>query len=599
MLERLHQLCVRGVADHQLVVGAVGDHHAVGEVEHLVCECDGGRARGDGDDRRVDERRTQVGQHTRLGGGVERRGGVVEEQQLRTPDQRPSECDALSLSTRQAHPALTHDRSRAVGEVVHERRLGSGQGLVDRLVGERQAECDVVAHRAGEEERLLEDDRHRAVRHGDGAPASGDEAGDGVDQRGLARPRCTDHGHRPAPGDVGGDTAKHVTFAVMADHQVGDVDRSARPATKSRSGIGFDRRVQQLSQPRPARLRVRHLAEREPDDPQREHEQREEVDEAGQLADRQRTGAHPVGAADEETDVDEARYAVDERLERAPQTHGLQPRLPQPGGDDGEPFGLASFGPERLDHVHAVEALVYGGAEVADLGLCSVEVPVDAPLVVQVEREQHREHDDGGHAEHRIGGDEPDRREHEHDHHTARERQRLQHGGRRLGVDTGAGDQVSGALAAVPRRRLFDHPVDDLSGERLGDAPPGATGPRAPHHHTGRSHHGDQDEGAEHSHDRAGGNGPLVEPRGDHVVGDASDDLGGDDRACGEHGRAADSDEEQPPMTAGEQTDEVERSAQRADAVQVGAGALPRSVPVIRRVGGDGSGGDDGHGGHV
>ena len=67
-----------------------------------------------------------------------------------------------------------------------------------------------------------------------------------------------------------------------------------------------------------------------------------------------------------------------------------------------------------------------------------------------------------------------------------------------LGVDAGAGDEVAGALAAVPRHRLRDERSIDLAGQRLGDPPRGATGPRAPHHDADGTHDADADQQAEH-----------------------------------------------------------------------------------------------------
>ena len=113
--------------------------------------------------------------------GIERRRGVVEQQRRRTADQRPGEGDALPLTAAETDAALADDRVEAIGEVVDERSLGSEQ----RRRGSRSsldiaAHGDVVAHRAGEQERLLEDQHAALLGHGDRAVVDGDQTGDQV-----------------------------------------------------------------------------------------------------------------------------------------------------------------------------------------------------------------------------------------------------------------------------------------------------------------------------------------------------------------------------------------------------------------------------------
>ena len=69
---------------------------------------------------------------------------------------------------------------------------------------------------------------------------------------------------------------------------------------------------------------------REPDQAQREDQQREQVDEAEQLADRHVAAADPVRAADQQEDVDDVRHAVEQRLERAAQPDRADARVAQP-----------------------------------------------------------------------------------------------------------------------------------------------------------------------------------------------------------------------------------------------------------------------------
>ena len=292
--------------------------------------------------------------------------------------------------------------------------------------------------------------------------------------------------------------------------------------------------------------------------------QREQVDEARQLADGERTVAHTVGATDQQADVDDVRHTVEQRLERAAQTNRLDAGLTQPRGDHGQPFGLATLGTEGLHHVHAVEALVHRRTQLAELDLCGIEVGVDVALVEDVQAEHRREHQHRGQSEHRIGDDEPHRGEHQHHHDAAREGQRLQHGGRGFGVDASTGDQVAGALASVPRRRLGDHPVDHVAGELLGDAPPGATGPHPADHHADAAHDAHEDQRTEDEHHGAGAHRAFLEPGSDQLVGHPTDDLGRQHRARGEHRRTGDRGEEESLVPLQQLPQEVEGGAEGA-----------------------------------
>ena len=71
----------------------------------------------------------QVVEHGELGGRIERRRGVVEQQQPRVAGEGAGEGDALALPARQRDAALADDGVEAVGQVA------------DEAVGARHAEC--------------------------------------------------------------------------------------------------------------------------------------------------------------------------------------------------------------------------------------------------------------------------------------------------------------------------------------------------------------------------------------------------------------------------------------------------------------------------
>ena len=106
VVEAGQQLAVRRVARHQLVVGAVVGHPPVVEEHDPVGEVERGDAVGDDQRRASVEHLAQAGEDALLGGGVDRAGGVVEQQDPRVDQHRASQGDALTLAAGQAEPAL-------------------------------------------------------------------------------------------------------------------------------------------------------------------------------------------------------------------------------------------------------------------------------------------------------------------------------------------------------------------------------------------------------------------------------------------------------------------------------------------------------------
>ena len=91
---------------------------------------------------------------------VDRRGGVVEDQDMRVGEEGACQCDALALPTREREAPLADHGVVPVGkgedELVGLGRLGGGDDVVEGRIG--NAEGDVVPDRVGEQEALLEDD---------------------------------------------------------------------------------------------------------------------------------------------------------------------------------------------------------------------------------------------------------------------------------------------------------------------------------------------------------------------------------------------------------------------------------------------------------
>ena len=101
------------------------------------------------------------GLHQRLALGVERGGGLVEQQQRRVAQDRARDRDALALAARQRHAALADRRvvalRQALDELVGKRLLGRAPHVgVGRL---RPAEPDVVGGGRTEHDGILRHQR--------------------------------------------------------------------------------------------------------------------------------------------------------------------------------------------------------------------------------------------------------------------------------------------------------------------------------------------------------------------------------------------------------------------------------------------------------
>lgn len=123
-------------------------------------------------------------------------------------------------------------------------------------------------------------------------------------------------------------------------------------------------------------------------------------------------------------------------------------------------------------------------------------------------------------------------------------------------ASTPARDDVAGALLAVPWHGLRNDAIDHLSGQRLGDSPCGSTGKRASPDDTACTHDAGEDEQAEDSHDTAGTDGALFEPRNDDLVDDETNHHRREHGARGEHGGESDSGEEEALVVTKESADQ-------------------------------------------
>ena len=109
-----------------------------------------------------------------LGAGVDRRGRVVEHEHARVGEHGTGDGDALALAAREREAALADDGVVAVGERLDEdsRAPATSAARRDLVVGGVGTPVgDVVAHRVGEQERVLEHDADLAAKRVEGRVA--------------------------------------------------------------------------------------------------------------------------------------------------------------------------------------------------------------------------------------------------------------------------------------------------------------------------------------------------------------------------------------------------------------------------------------------
>jgi hypothetical protein len=147
-------------------VGARCADAAALEVEDAVGESDRRQPVRDDDQGRV-ELVSQTPQDLRLDRRIDGARRVVEDEQPRLPDERTSQRDALPFTARERVPPLPHDRVVTARQILDERgRPRDPRRPPDLLRRGPGVERDVLAHRAGKQEALLEHDRRGPAQRG-------------------------------------------------------------------------------------------------------------------------------------------------------------------------------------------------------------------------------------------------------------------------------------------------------------------------------------------------------------------------------------------------------------------------------------------------
>ena len=215
-------------------MGAALCDHALVEHDDLVGIDDGGEAVGDHHGGAVARDLLQRHLDFLFGEGVERRSGLVEDEDGRPFENGTGDGNALLLAARELEAAFTHHRVVALRQRHHEVvDLGKAGRLFDLgIAGAGTAIGDVVADGVVEEHGIL---RHHAectaqaflghaldVLPVDADAARGDivETEDEARDRRLAGPRGSDDRHRLARGHGEGDAAQDGALLVIGEAHV-------------------------------------------------------------------------------------------------------------------------------------------------------------------------------------------------------------------------------------------------------------------------------------------------------------------------------------------------------------------------------------------
>ncbi|MPL75551.1 hypothetical protein SDC9_21375 [bioreactor metagenome] len=414
---------------------------------------------------RDDQRRAPFGKvrerlrHLCLGGGVERRRGLVEKQDRRVAQHRAGDRHTLALPARQRRAARAGGRFEAkrhrVGELGH---MGDLKGLgqcrladvgatqkhvfADRLVKECRVLChhrEHVAQRAEIERR----DRHAA--HGDRAAVRIDEPGEQVEDGGLAGTRGADEGGGLARFGGEAEPAQHRLAAIAQPHVVEPHlgRRRARGRLRRRADLGGD--VEDAIEPFEAGGGGLPGAGKPAKPAQRLEGQRHRGEEGHELAD----GAlalDDLGAAEHE-DGEETKpgHHIDQRRDHRLRHRHLHHGAADEGHQRLEAAQLVGFHPVQLDRRDAVEHLVEAGGAGAGLIAHLPRLLADVALRHGGGQHQKRRADQRGECPARV-----DRQRH------AEERDE------RDRIAPGAGDE--GGPDPLHGKRVALHPLDQRAG---------------------------------------------------------------------------------------------------------------------------------------
>ncbi len=453
----------------------------------------------------------------RLGGGVDRRGGVVEHQHPRVGEHRARQRDALALAARERQPPLPDQRVVAVGQDVDERvhLRGPGRGPALLVARVRAAVGDVGPDGVGEQERLLEHHPQLAAqvvqpqlrqRHATQAQLAALRVVEPRQQQrdgGLARPRGAHQRERLPRLDPQRHPVEHRFAAGVAERHAVQLDGERPGGQRGRRhrvddvGLGIDHVVHPLDAG-PGQLRGDdHRAEQprgpdQPGDVGGEGQERAQGDGAAQ---------REVAAQPDDADLPQGRQRQQGGVEPGRHARRPHPLRVEPAGAALQRGDLARLLPEALDHPDPGDGLLDllgdvggpllrrpGGREQRRPGL-ERDPAGDGQQHQRHEREQRRE------PQHR-----PDGHDDEHDR-AQRQRHDRQQALQQLQVGDRPRDHLAGAQRVLPlaveplhgREDLAAQVVLHVQGEPPAQVPPQERGGE-PEQREAQQHRDDQPE---------------------------------------------------------------------------------------------------------
>ena len=253
----------------------------------------------------------QLGLDGAFGLGIQRRGGLVEDQDARVLEDRPGDGHPLLLATGELQAALAHRGlvtvRQAFDEAVDVRGACGGLDLFPRRLG--AAVADVVVDAVVEQHRVLRNDADGAAQRGLGQLAQvvavdGDapladviEAVQQARQGGFARTRMADHRHGAAGGNLEVHAVQDLPARVVAEAHA--LEAHGGPAAVQGHGI---RRVlhilalvEQAEQAFHVGQRLFHFAVHHAEQEQRRGQLQQVGVDQHQVADRHAAGHHAGG----------------------------------------------------------------------------------------------------------------------------------------------------------------------------------------------------------------------------------------------------------------------------------------------------------------
>ena len=415
-----------------------------------------------------------------LGGGVDARGGVVQDQDARLGQQGTGDRHALALPAAERQAALADERVETIGQLLEQLRqpgaLRRGGDVLLARVGARVG--DVVAERRREQEGVVRDHGHLAAQrrgihlahvhavHEHGALVHVVQARDEHHERRLARAGRPDDRDGAARLHVDVDTAEHRLVTVIAEAHAAQLHAPAarRQRLCVRRGREARLAVEQLEHARPARHGALGHPERHAEPAHRPREHQDVAVERDELADGDAAVDRLPAANEQQRGEPELGEEADEgRVERA-QARGDHRLVEHARDRPAEAAQLALLLRERLHHAHAADVLLGLGGQLGDALLHLLRGRPVALSVAEGDPDDERGGGEGHRREAGIERDHHDRRDQDRDGGLDQEDQAVaEEEAHRLQVHGGPRHQLAGLLPVeegqLERLEVLVHPV--------------------------------------------------------------------------------------------------------------------------------------------